>query len=71
MNTSIPSSIAIKVQLKRLDNVQLQRLSELSGVPFTTLWRCRCGKTTNPGIETVRRFHPYIEAALAEETSVI
>jgi hypothetical protein len=67
VNTSIPSSIAVKVQLKKLDNAQLQRLSELSGVPFSTLWRCRCGQTTNPGIETVRRFFPYIEAAMTVE----
>jgi hypothetical protein len=67
VNTSIPSAIAVRVQLKRLDNGRLQRLSELSGVPFTTLWKCRSGETTNPGIETVRKFAPYIDAAAGEE----
>ena len=67
VNTSIPSASAVRARLKKLSNGRLQLLSELSGVPFTTLWKCRSGETTNPGIETVRKFAPYIDAALADE----
>ncbi len=44
---------------------QLEKLAELSGVPFTTIYKVKRGETTNPGIETVRQFMPYVGTAKA------
>lgn len=48
--------------LEPFDNAQLQRLSELSGVPFTTLWNIRAGETKNPRLETVRELLAQIKS---------
>jgi len=50
--------------LEQLTHAQMQRLAIASGVPFTTLWKVRSGTTTNPGIETVGKFLPYIDDVL-------
>ena len=63
MNTSIPSAKDIRQELVSLGTAQLRILAELSGVPFTTLWKVRSGETSNPGVETVRKFRPYIGVA--------
>jgi hypothetical protein len=62
----IPTYSEIHTSLLGMRHAQVQCLSALSGVPFATLWHIRSGKTTNPGIETVRRFWPHIKAASAE-----
>jgi hypothetical protein len=40
----------------------IQRLADLSGVPFHTLLKIRSGETMNPGIETVRLFAGHLDA---------
>lgn len=69
MNTEIPAAADVQAALKGLGHAQMQRLSELSDVPFTTLWKVRQGNTGNPGIETVRKFLPHIDAARAAATA--
>ena len=44
---------------------QLDRLSELSGVPVPTIYKIRREETKNPGIDTVRKILPHIDAAAA------
>lgn len=66
MAESIPSVADIKAALTPLTLRQLNRLSELSGVPATTISKIRRGETGNPGIETVRLFAPHIAAAALE-----
>ena len=63
MDTSIPSAAQLQARLDGLSHSQMQRLASLSGVPFTTLWKIKAGPTTNPGIETVRKFVGLIDAA--------
>ena len=66
MEVNIPSAIELRAELERLSHAQMQELSRLSGVPFTTLWKIRAGDTENPGIETARRFMPHIAEAAAQ-----
>ncbi len=63
MNAEIPAVADVKSALETLGHAQMHELSKLSGVPFTTLWKVRQGETGNPGLETVRKFVPHIEAA--------
>lgn len=66
MNTTIPSAAEIAAQLAPLKASQIQRLAELSGVPFHTLLKIKSGETGNPRIDTVRQFAPFIsESATA------
>lgn len=44
----------------RLGHAQMQALSERSGVPFTTLWKVRNGKTKSPRLGAVHAFYPLI-----------
>jgi hypothetical protein len=50
----------IAKRLSKLSHPQLHCLARGSTVPYTTLLKIRNGVTTNPGIETVRRFWPLI-----------
>lgn len=59
----IPSGTDVRDTLLELSHAQMTALASVSGVPFTTLWKMRSGETTNPGIETVRKFMPHIDAA--------
>lgn len=45
---------------------QLEELAKRSGVPFTTLYKIKREETTNPGIETVRKFMAHAVAMLKE-----
>lgn len=63
MQTEIPSAGQVREQLLRLGYAQVQHLSKLSGVPFTTLWKVRTGETENPRLESVRAFMPHVNAA--------
>jgi len=56
MNSQIPSAALVKERLEPLNSAALMAISTASGVPFTTLWKIRSGETTNPGIETIRKF---------------
>ena len=58
MNIHFPPITEVRSFLEALGHAQVQELSGTSGVPFTTLWKIRDGTTTNPGIETVRKFYP-------------
>ena len=55
---------SVRERLKELTIKQLERLSELSGVPVPTIYKIRLGVTGNPGIETVGQFWPFIDRAL-------
>jgi len=65
MNATIPSGEQVRARLAGLSNSQLGEISAASGVPFTTLWKIRAGQTLNPGIDTVRKFAPFIPAECA------
>jgi predicted transcriptional regulator len=56
MESTIPSQAEVQSDLLTLGHAQMQELARVSGVPFTTLWKVRSGETTNPGLETVRKF---------------
>lgn len=62
-HSSIPSASDVRQALEVLGHAQMKALAELSGVPFTTLWKVRSGETPNPRLETVRQFMPHIAAA--------
>jgi len=63
MVTEIPSVESIRGSLQALSHAQVTALAEASAVPFTTLWKVRQGDTANPGIETVRKFMPFLATA--------
>jgi hypothetical protein len=66
MKFSIPSGLHVKELLLRLTPAQLQRLETLSGVPVTTIRAIRNHPDVpNPGIETVRKFLPFVEKVRA------
>lgn len=62
MDITIPPITLISARLKRLSEAQIRRLAEESGVSFGTLNKIKHGYTTNPGIETVRKFFPLLPA---------
>jgi hypothetical protein len=61
MVTQIPSLGLIRRRLQRYSMAELEELSESSGVPFSTLLKIKLGTTGNPGIETCRKFWPYLK----------
>lgn len=65
MNSAIPSAEAVRAALAPLSLKQLEKLAELSGVPFTTIYKVKRGETRNPGIETLRQFMPHLNEAKA------
>lgn len=60
MAAQIPSAAELKAQLETLGHSELQVLANVSDVPFGTLWKVKSGVTTNPGVETVRKFWPHL-----------
>lgn len=56
MQILLPTAEALRQRLGALRNAEIEALSRRSGVPASTLWKIRSGITTNPGIETVRKF---------------
>ncbi len=69
MNGNIPSAEDVRAALAPLTLKQLDRLAELSGVPATTIYKIKRGETENPGVETVRRFLPFVGAASTDRAS--
>ena len=69
MDGTIPSAEQVRAALAPLNGRQLERLADMSGVPFATIYKVKLGETSNPGIETVRRFFPHIAAAAAAEAA--
>jgi predicted transcriptional regulator len=65
MEIIIPSIDEVRARLAPLTLKQLDRLSELSGVPATTIYKIKLGTTTNPGVETLRKFMPHVQEASA------
>lgn len=63
MLDQIPSVEVVREALATLSLRQIDRLSDLSGVPAPTICKIRRGETENPGMETVRKFAPHISAA--------
>lgn len=61
----VPTLAQVATALGLLRQPQLEKLSELSGVPVGTLWNIRSGKSANPGIVTVAAFQPYVESLAA------
>ena len=61
MSKQIPPVSDVKAELAALSHADVQELSRISGVPFTTIWKVRDGTTENPGMETVRKFWPHID----------
>jgi len=65
MNSAIPSAETVRAEMAPLSLKQLEKLSALSGVPFTTIYKIKRGETQNPGIETLRQFMPHLNEAKA------
>ena len=63
MLKKIPSAADVQCALSTLSHAQMVKLSDMSEVPFGTLWKVRVGVTKNPGIDTVRKFLPLIGKA--------
>ena len=61
----VPTLAQVSTALGLLRQPELEKLSELSGVPVGTLWNIRSGKSKNPGIVTVAAFQPFVEALAA------
>jgi hypothetical protein len=58
MSIKFPSIDEVRAYLEPLGHADIQAMSRESGVAFTTIWNIRNGLTSNPGMETVRRFYP-------------
>ena len=69
MNQAIPSAADIAQRLAPMKYPQLQRLADLSGVPFHTLLKIRSGETRTPGVETVRSVLPHLSDAVQSEAA--
>jgi predicted transcriptional regulator len=55
---SIPSATEIRAALQPYTIGKLMKLSDVCGVPWTTLVKIRNGQTTDPRLETVRAVWP-------------
>jgi predicted transcriptional regulator len=62
MSTTIPSPADVRAKLAPMNLAQLEELSKLSDVPFTTLVKLRNGQTENPRLETVHAIWPHLPA---------
>jgi len=62
----IPSTLEFKARLEPMGSSELTELSRLSGVPFHTILKIKTGETTNPGLETVRKFCPFLSTRQPE-----
>ena len=71
MDDNIVGIERVQEVLAPLTAKQLDRLASMSGVPVTTIYKIKRGETTNPGIETVRKFLPHVQACLAEPAATV
>jgi hypothetical protein len=60
MANQIPSAVELKTSSLPSATRMSEELAQASGVPFTTLLKVKDGTTTNPGVETVRKFWPHL-----------
>lgn len=58
----IPSAEEVRTALERFNLKQLEELAKAADVPFTTLYKIAKGKTRDPGIKSVRKLWPHIDA---------
>ena len=58
---TIPAAEQIRAKLSGLTREQVGVLAECSETPFATIWKIRSGETPNPGIETCRKFWPFVD----------
>ena len=68
MHPKAISSDDVRAKLASLDLAKLKHLAELSGVHWGTLYKIQRGETANPGVDTVRRFLPYVAQARKRQT---
>lgn len=61
MADKIPSFDDVHKRLKKLSHAQMLALAKGSDVSYFTLLKIRNATTTNPGVETVRKFWIYVE----------
>lgn len=69
MEQSVPTAADVSSALGPMTTAQLQRLAELSGVPFHTLLKIRGGATKNPRVDSVAKFWPHVATASAQEAA--
>lgn len=62
MDQTVPTAADVSSALEPMTTAQLQRLAELSGVPFHTLLKIRGGETKNPRVDSVAKFWPHLGA---------
>lgn len=55
MKKQLMSAEDVRKMLSKLDLAQLDKLSEKSGVPTSTIYKIKRGETANPGVDTVRK----------------
>jgi hypothetical protein len=67
MNTVFPSLEEVRAGLQGLRSGELDKVAKASGVPAATLWKIRIGETTNPGLETVRKFFHLLPSPAAND----
>lgn len=60
MNQTVPTAADVSSALEPMTTAQLQRLAELSGVPFHTLLKIRQKETKNPRVNSVAKFWPHV-----------
>jgi hypothetical protein len=70
MEQPIPSAEEIRAVLAPLSMKQLDELGRLSGVPATTIYKIKRGETENPGVETLRKFMPFVAQLLPPSTAL-
>jgi hypothetical protein len=63
--TLIPSAADVRSLLAAFPVPRLRILAAQSGVPFGTIYKISTGETTNPGIDTTRRFYGHAKALAA------
>ena len=64
MSFTTPTLPEVQKRLKRLNQAGIRALSELSGTPFMSIMKIRCGLTKQPGYETVRSFLPFVAGVM-------
>jgi predicted transcriptional regulator len=65
MEHTLISAEQVRAKLANLTMKQIDHLAGLSGVPAPTIYKIKLGNTENPGVDTVRKFMPHVEAAEA------
>jgi hypothetical protein len=67
MATQIPSAEDVRNKLAELERGQMQELSDLSGVPVTTLSNIRNSSKQGPTVDTLRKFWPHLKRLVGKK----